>query len=109
MRLRATDSSISCLNLEDAIEEFVNHHKRHQILKQKVIIPVSFAATTNSGEQPDNTIEYVCGIKHLFKNCYYINPNLRLVNWKGKDLKFQKVNRQFSNPRRVNLKSLAAQ
>lgn len=83
LRLRATDSSISCLNLEDAIEEFRNHHKRHQSLNQKVIPPASFAATTHNGEQPEYAKECVCGMKHLFKNCYYINPKLRPANWKG--------------------------
>ena len=103
VRLRSIDNSIKPIELENAIEEFRNYYNRHQASRQ-ISIPTSFA-TTHNGVKPIYKA-CVCGSNHMFKECYYLNPDLRPSGWIGKEATYHEINRALADPRRIKIKTL---
>ena len=104
VRQRLSNNSIQLFPLEDIIEEFRHYYSRHQASRNHKTNPTSFA-TAHNGIKPEQKL-CLCGNSHLFKECFYLNSNLRPSGWTGKESTFQKINQALADPRRIKIKTL---
>jgi hypothetical protein len=98
----------------DVIENYRNHYRRFQATAPQPVTHSAFA--TLNGQQQENTKDSpksgsnfrdkpncLCGLKHLHKDYWYINPSTRPKNFEPKDNIFQKINTEISKPSRAKL------
>lgn len=104
VRQRVQNVSVKLIQLEDIIEEFRHYYDRHQASRNDRIIPGSFA-TTHNGIKPEQK-SCICGYNHLFKECFYLNSNLRPSGWTGKESIYNKIDNALADPKRVKIKTL---
>ena len=103
-RQRLINTSIKLIQLEDIIEEFRHYYSRHEATRSERVTPVSFTTTHNGIKVQQRSC--LCGSNHFFKECFYLNSNLRPSGRIGKDPTCQKMNVALLDPRRVKIKTL---
>ena len=95
------------------IEDFRNHQRQEDALNSigQINTPRNItkgvAATfkedgVGSGNRQKSNYddkECLCGLKHAWSNCYYLNPSTRTSSWKGRKEVYDKINKQLKHPK----------
>lgn len=98
-----SNSGIEIPSLYDMVEDFRNNYRRNQALKNNLKLGAFSANSENKDSKAYKDLATkplkpcLCGMQHIYKNCYYITPSERPQGWKGKKETFQEINRKVES------------